>query len=180
MRPAIEACYDPPQDVRPEDLPYRRCVGVVLLNADNRVFVGSRTEGPEHSNSTHPWQMPQGGIDKGEAPYPAALRELYEETSVRSVELIAEAKGWFTYDLPPELVGQAWKGKYRGQTQKWFALRFTGDDGEVDIDAPGGGKHTPEFRAWRWERFERLPELIVPFKRPVYEQIVQEFAHLVR
>ncbi|WP_055038561.1 RNA pyrophosphohydrolase [Blastochloris viridis] len=167
------------KDVSPEHLPYRRCVGVVLLNAENLVFVGSRTEGPEHTDSARPWQMPQGGIDDGEEPYPAALRELYEETNVRSVELLAEARDWFTYDLPPELVGHAWKGKYRGQTQKWFALRFTGTDSEIDIHHPAGGAHPPEFKAWRWERLERLPELIVPFKRAVYHRVVQEFAHLV-
>ena len=163
---------------RPEDLPYRPCVGVVLFNPQGLVFVGRRTDGPEHTDSAHPWQMPQGGIDAGENPYPAALRELYEETNVRSVEPLAEARDWFTYDLPPELVGHAWKGKFRGQTQKWFALRFTGDESEIDIARPAGGAHPPEFSAWRWERLERLPELIVPFKRPVYERIVAEFAHL--
>src|SRR5216110_2519053 len=103
-------------------LPYRPCVGTMVLNRDGLVFIGRRTEGPEHVDETHVWQMPQGGIDKGEDPYPAALRELYEETSIRSVEKLGEIKEWLTYDIPRALVGQAWKGKYRGQKQKWFAL----------------------------------------------------------
>jgi putative (di)nucleoside polyphosphate hydrolase len=123
--------------------------------------------------------MPQGGIDEGEDPWPAALRELYEETNIRSVEKIGEIKEWLTYDIPREIVGQAWKGKYRGQTQKWYALRFTGKDSEIDIKHPGGGKHKPEFIAWRWERMNNLPGLIIPFKRAVYEEVVKGFAHLV-
>jgi len=162
-----------------EDLPYRPCVGVAVLNRDSLVFIGRRSDGPEHVDETHAWQMPQGGIDDGEDPWPAALRELYEETSIRSVEKIGEIKDWLTYDIPREIVGQAWQGKYRGQTQKWYALRFTGSDSEIDIAHPGGGQHEPEFIDWRWERMEKLPDLIVPFKRPVYEQIVRGFAHLV-
>ena len=104
------------------------------------------------------WQMPQGGLDKDEDPYQAALRELYEETSIRSVSLIREAPGWLTYDLPPELVGISWKGRYRGQKQKWFALRFEGDESEIDVLDPGDGD-TPEFSEWRWETLDRLPEL---------------------
>ncbi len=163
---------------RYEDLPYRPCVGLMLLNRQGRAFIGRRSEGPEHVDETHVWQMPQGGIDPGEDPWPAALRELYEETNVRSVEKLAESKGWYAYDIPREIVGQAWKGKYRGQTQKWYALRFTGDESEIDVERPGGGKHKPEFLEWRWEKIERLPGLIIPFKRPVYEKVIREFADL--
>jgi putative (di)nucleoside polyphosphate hydrolase len=163
---------------KPRDLPYRPCVGIMLLNGAGRVFVGKRrTEaGPEHVVGPFAWQMPQGGIDAGEDPYVAALRELYEETNVRSVALLAEAPDWYSYDLPDDILERSWKGRYRGQTQKWFALRFLGDDREIDINSPAG--HKPEFSAWRWERMEALPGLIIPFKRPVYEKVVAAFAHL--
>jgi len=124
--------------------------------------------------------MPQGGIDAREDPWPAGLRELYEETSIRSAERLGEIADWLTYDIPREIVGQAWGGRYRGQTQKWYALRFTGDDREVDIATPGGGAHEPEFIAWRWEPMERLPDLVVPFKRPVYERVVREFRRFTK
>ncbi len=116
-----------------ESLPYRPCVGVMVLNRAGRVFIGKRRGGPEHVDDTHSWQMPQGGVDPGEEPWPAALRELYEETNIRSVEKLAEIADWLTYDIPREIVGEAWKGKYRGQTQKWFAVRFTGKDSEIDV-----------------------------------------------
>lgn len=161
-----------------EDLPYRPCVGLAVFNRDGRVFIGRRSEGPEHVDETHVWQMPQGGIDDGEDPWPAALRELYEETNIRSVEKIGEIGDWLTYDIPRAIVGQAWKGKYRGQAQKWYALRFTGEESEIDIAHPGGGHHKPEFMSWRWEELDKLPALIIPFKRPVYEQVVKAFAHL--
>lgn len=159
-----------------EDLPYRPCVGIALINRQGLVFIGQRKPeaGPEHVDDTFSWQMPQGGIDEGEAPVEAALRELREETNVSSVTVLAEAPRWFSYDLPEAVAGQAWKGRYRGQTQKWFALRFDGDETEIDIAAPAGGVK-PEFVAWRWERLERLPGLIIPFKRPVYEQVVEAF-----
>ena len=162
---------------RYQELPFRPCVGVVLLNREGLVFIGRRLGGPEHVDSTHSWQMPQGGLDKGEDPYQAALRELYEETSVHSVSLLAEAKEWHAYDLPTRVGRQAWKGIYRGQNQKWFALRFLGNDGEINVLHPGDGSHKPEFIEWRWERMERLPELVIPFKRKVYEQVVKEFSH---
>jgi putative (di)nucleoside polyphosphate hydrolase len=161
-----------------EDLPYRPCVGLMLLNREGLAFIGRRINGPEHVDKTHVWQMPQGGLDPGEEPFPAALRELYEETNVRSVEHLAEIDEWLTYDIPREIVGQAWKGRYRGQTQKWFALRFTGDESEIDIAHPAGGGHKPEFIAWRWELMTNLPKLVVPFKRHVYDRVVKEFAHL--
>lgn len=157
-----------------ESLPYRPCVGVMVINRAGRVFIGKRRDGPEHVDATHAWQMPQGGVDKGEDAYKAALRELREETGIRSVEKLAEIPEWLSYDIPREIVGQAWKGKYRGQTQKWFALRFTGDDSEIDLKPAAG--HEPEFTEWRWERMGNLPALIIPFKRPVYERVVQEFA----
>ncbi|GIK81218.1 MAG: RNA pyrophosphohydrolase [Alphaproteobacteria bacterium] len=162
-----------------EDLPYRPCVGVMLLNRKGLAFIGRRKDGPEHIDEVHVWQMPQGGIDEGEDAWPAALRELYEETNVRSVEKLGEIGEWLTYDIPRDIVGQAWKGRYRGQKQKWFALRFTGNDSEIDIAHPGGGHHKPEFIAWRWEPVANLARLIIPFKRPVYEEVVKAFAHLV-
>lgn len=157
--------------------PYRPCVGIMLLNAQGLVFVGRRRnkKQPEHVAPGHEWQMPQGGIDKGEEPYAAALRELHEETNVTSATLLAEAPDWYSYDLPVDVVKKAWRGGYRGQIQKWYALRFTGDEREIDIHDPGPG-HKPEFDAWRWEKMERLPELIIPFKRPVYEKVCAAFA----
>ena len=127
-----------------EDLPYRPCVGVMLLNRENRVFVARRRSesGPEHVADGYAWQMPQGGIDPGEDPYQAAMRELYEETNVRTVRLLAEAPDWYRYDLPALVAGRAWRGRYRGQTQKWFAFRFEGEDREIDIWRPAGGRQT--------------------------------------
>jgi putative (di)nucleoside polyphosphate hydrolase len=158
---------------------YRPCVGVMLLNRQGLAFVGRRRSKGAHDVvlGRYEWQMPQGGIDEGEAPLAAALRELYEETNVTSVTPLAESSGWYSYDLPQEAT-KRWKGKYCGQTQKWFAVRFTGDESEIDIERPAGGAHRPEFDAWRWERIEALPELIVPFKRTVYEQVVRDFAYL--
>jgi putative (di)nucleoside polyphosphate hydrolase len=160
-----------------EDLPYRPCAGVMLLNRAGLAFIGRRLNGPEHVDLTHVWQMPQGGIDPGEEPYPAALRELYEETNIRSVERLGEVAEWLTYDIPRDILGQAWNGKYRGQIQKWYALRFTGEESEIDIAHPAGG-HKPEFVEWRWEPIANLPALVVPFKRPVYETVVQAFRGL--
>jgi putative (di)nucleoside polyphosphate hydrolase len=158
---------------------YRPCVGVLLLNAQGLAFIGRRRAKGAHDRTRPPylWQMPQGGIDEGETPYEAALRELYEETNVSSVALLAEASDWLCYDLPKDS-NNRWSGRFIGQTQRWFALRFTGQEDEIDIHAPGGGVHKPEFDAWRWEKLTTLPELIVPFKRTVYEQVVKEFAPL--
>lgn len=158
-----------------EQLPYRPCAGITVINRDGLVFVGRRSHGPEHIDATHVWQMPQGGIDEDEDPYKAALRELYEETSIKSVEKLGEMKDWLTYDIPRDIVGQAWKGKYRGQKQKWYALRFTGKDSEIDIENPGDG-HDPEFIAWRWVEMKELPALVVPFKQQTYERVVSAFA----
>ena len=159
-----------------EDLPYRRSAGVTLVNREGAVFLGrrkrTRDAGPL---AGHEWQMPQGGIDDGEEPFEAALRELYEETNVSSATLIAEAPQWLSYDLPIDARGR-WRGRYRGQTQKWFLLRFTGADSEIDIERPAGGAHPAEFDGWRWERLEALPALVVPFKRKVYQEVVSAFA----
>lgn len=160
-------------------LPYRPCVGVTLFNKGGLVWVGRRIDAPGEAEGLGAWwQMPQGGVDEGEELYDAALRELYEETNIRSARKIGELKDWLFYDLPPELLGKAWGGRYRGQRQKWLALRFEGKESEIDIHHPGGGKHKPEFMDWRWERLERLPELIVPFKRVVYEEVAKGFAKL--
>lgn len=157
-----------PGSGRAAERPYRRGVGIALFNAVGKVFVAQRIDNPGPA-----WQMPQGGIDKDEAPLDAAWRELQEETGVRSAKLLAESQGWLRYDLPPDLVTQLWKGKYRGQEQKWYAFRFTGKESEIDI----AGEH-PEFSAWKWVEFHRVPELIVPFKRTLYQEIVKEFRHL--
>ena len=165
----------------PGDLPYRPCVGIALINREGLVFIGRRRgERGASLPSSYAWQMPQGGIDPGEAPAAAALRELHEETDVEpsSVAVVAEAPDWYPYDLPSYVAGRAWRGRYRGQTQRWFALRFLGRDDEIDIHSPGGGRHRPEFDAWRWESMANLAGLVVPFKRPVYEQVVAAFAHL--
>ena len=158
-----------------KSLPYRPCAGMMVLNRAGLVFVGRRTDGPEHVDATHVWQMPQGGIDEDEDPYAAALRELYEETGIRSVQKLGEIADWLTYDLPREVVKTAWGGRYRGQKQKWYALRFTGRDSEIDVANPGGG-HDPEFIDWRWEPMANLPDLVVPFKRAIYQQVVAEFS----
>lgn len=167
------------KSVDPETLPYRPCVGIMVLNREGLVWAGRRIAEPdsEMAGATNLWQMPQGGIDKGEDPLPAAIRELYEETGMKSVLLLAEAPGWFNYDLPKEVMGIALKGKYRGQTQKWFAFRFEGDESEIEIDPPPGD-HTAEFDRWEWKPMQELPDLIVPFKRQIYEQVVAAFRHL--
>jgi putative (di)nucleoside polyphosphate hydrolase len=159
----------------PSDLPYRLCVGIMVLNRTGAVFIGRRSNGPEHVDATHAWQMPQGGVDPGEDTWQAALRELYEETNIRSVERLGESAQWLTYDIPRDIIGQAWGGKYRGQKQKWYALRFTGEECEIDPAHPPGG-HAAEFLDWRWEPMANLPALVVPFKRAVYEQVVAEFS----
>jgi putative (di)nucleoside polyphosphate hydrolase len=145
---------------------------MMVLNRAGLVFIGRRTDGPEHVDATHVWQMPQGGIDEDEDPYKAALRELHEETNIRSVQKLGEIGGWLTYDLPSSVANKAWGGKYRGQKQKWYALRFTGNDAEIDIT---GGGHKPEFIEWRWVAMRELPDLVVPFKRQTYERVVKEF-----
>ena len=154
---------------------YRPCVGIMLLNPQGLVWVGRRFQKQNDDGVGHWWQMPQGGIDGNEDPAAAALRELEEETAVRSAEIIAEAPGWYNYDLPEHLIGKSWKGKYRGQTQKWFAARFTGQDSEINLAPPG---HKQEFDQWRWVKMHEVIDAIVPFKKPVYEQVIAAFKNL--
>ena len=165
--------------VDPATLPYRPCVGMMVLNRQGLVWIGKRIveEGSEIADSPQLWQMPQGGIDEGEEPLLAARRELYEETGMRRISLLAEAPRWIEYDLPPHLVGVAFKGRYRGQTQKWYAFRFEGDDSEIAINPPPGG-HEAEFEEWAWREMRELPEIVVPFKRGVYQQLVAIFGPL--
>ena len=158
-------------------LPYRRCVGAMIVNGAGLVWIGHRYDSPDDNEGRGTWwQMPQGGIDNGEDPARAVLREVKEETGMTSVSIIAELPGWHDYDLPPELQGKLWGGRYRGQTQKWFALRFNGDDSEVDI-APNHGPR-PEFDRWRWAPASELLDLVVPFKRAVYRAVLAEAAQL--
>jgi putative (di)nucleoside polyphosphate hydrolase len=159
-----------------ESLPYRPCAGLTVFNRAGLVFIGRRAGGPEHVDREHAWQMPQGGIDEGEDPYKAALRELHEETNIRSVEKLGEIADWLAYDIPREIAGEAWGGRYRGQTQKWYALRFVGEEREINITNPAGGGHKPEFIDWRWTKMDDLPNLVVPFKRDTYERVLKEFA----
>jgi len=150
-----------------EDLPYRPCVGIMLVNREGLVFAGRRLD-----SRADAWQMPQGGIDHDEKPRAAALRELWEETGVTPdlVEAVAKTHHWVTYDLPPELLGKVWGGKYRGQRQKWFLYRYLGRDDQIRIDT----EH-PEFSSWRWVDVDDLFAGIVPFKRQVYEEVVRSF-----
>jgi len=151
---------------------YRPCVGIMLLNPAGEAFVGRRIGIPSGFSA---WQMPQGGIDPGETPREAALRELVEEIGTAKAEIIGETTEWYHYDLPPALGGGPWGGRFRGQRQKWFAMRFTGADGDIDL-----ATEHPEFDAWEWVAVARLPELIVEFKRAVYEAVLTEFAPLLR
>jgi len=142
----------------------------MLINREGRVFVGKRID-----QTVEGWQMPQGGIDGGEDARAAAMRELKEEIGTANAEILREHKDWLTYDLPPHLIGLAWKGRYRGQKLKWFAMRFLGAESEIDLDA-----HEPEFSEWKWVDAGELMRLVVPFKRNVYEQVVAAFSDLTR
>ncbi|KQT87509.1 RNA pyrophosphohydrolase [Aurantimonas sp. Leaf443] len=159
-----------------ETLPYRPCVGIMVLNAKGQVWTGRRLveDKGEMTGAVQLWQMPQGGIDKGEDPLEAARRELYEETGIRSVTLLGETPDWIRYDLPPHLVGVALKGRYRGQEQRWFVFRFEGEESEIQIAPPPGG-HAQEFDGWAWKSMDEVLDLVVPFKRGVYEEVVRAF-----
>jgi putative (di)nucleoside polyphosphate hydrolase len=153
----------------PDDAAYRPGVGIMLLNRDNEVFVARRID-----LAAEAWQMPQGGIDPGEGPREAALRELKEEIGTDKAEILAESRGWLRYELPPALAGKVWGGRWRGQRQKWFAMRFTGRDADIDLATAH-----PEFNAWKWAPPRTLPELIIPFKRQLYVDVLAEFAAIL-
>jgi putative (di)nucleoside polyphosphate hydrolase len=155
------------------DLPYRYCAGIMLANTEGKVFVGQRIDKAPEGDA---WQMPQGGIDEGEDPEQAALRELVEETGIPAtlVDVIARSREEHFYDLPDELLGRIWKGRYRGQRQWWFLMRFKGSDNDINIET----EH-PEFSQWQWVSPDRLPQLIVPFKKRLYENLVAEFKDLI-
>lgn len=156
-------------------LPLRPCAGAVVINGAGLVFIGRRAGVDDAATA---WQLPQGGIDRGESPLDAARRELYEETSITSVTLAGEHPDWLSYEVPAALAGGRFQSKWRGQTQKWFAFRFFGGDEEIDVASPGGGGHRAEFSAWRWAPLAEIPSLVIAFKRPVYEAIAAGFAHL--
>ena len=151
-----------------KELPLRIGVGIVLLNQENKVFVGKRIDNPENL-----WQMPQGGINNNEDFFDAAKRELKEETSIKNIELVKKIEGWLTYELPDNLLGKIWQGKYRGQKQKWFIFKFVGKDKEINIKTK-----TPEFLDWKWIEFEKLPEVVVSFKINIYKKIKEELLNL--
>ncbi|MCW8914851.1 MAG: RNA pyrophosphohydrolase [Magnetovibrio sp.] len=154
--------------MKKKDLPYRLGVGAVLLNTDGLVFVAQRIDTPGA------WQLPQGGIDQDEDPDVAVMRELAEEIGTNDAEVIAKTEDWLAYDLPKDVRKKVWKGRYRGQKQMWYAMRFKGEDRDINLEAH---KH-PEFSEWRWVEMKELPELIVPFKRDLYQGIVDAFIHL--
>jgi putative (di)nucleoside polyphosphate hydrolase len=150
-----------------ENLKYRKCVGIVLINDDKDVFVGQRRD-----RFSEAWQMPQGGVEEGEELIEAAKRELKEEIGTNNIEIFDETDNWYKYDIPDKLIPKLWDGKYRGQKQKWFIARFLGDDSEINIET-----EEPEFSRWGWIEYRKLPDVIVEFKRDLYEQILEEFKH---
>ena len=156
-------------DQEPGAADYRPGVGVMLMDRQGRIFVGRRKDTPAA------WQMPQGGIDEGETPREAALREMLEEIGTDRAEIVAESTFWHRYELPPDIAGRLWRGRWKGQTQRWFLLRFTGGDADIDLNA-----HHPEFDAWQWVEPDRLIDLIVAFKRDVYLKVLEEFRPLLK
>ena len=160
-----------------EQMPYRDCVGVAVFNADGRVFVGRRMpeDDPEHtSEAPSPWQMPQGGIDKGEDPEKAVFREMKEEIGTDNARIIGVMEDWVTYDIPERTAKKLWGGKYKGQKQKWIALEYLGTDDDIDLEADDH----PEFSQWKWVPIEDLLDYVVPFKRDVYKRVMEEFGDL--
>lgn len=167
----------------PNDKPlptaYRPCVGLLVLNRTGHIWIGERIEARNDAEGLGTWwQMPQGGIDRGEDPTTAAMRELHEETGITSADIIAETTDWHHYDFPAAFAAKAWGGKYRGQKQKWFALRFTGDDAEIDISSHDPNLH-PEFGRWRWSAKDDLIDNVVDFKRHIYRAVLSEFDPLI-
>ena len=154
---------------RRKELPLRLGVGVILLNHTNKVFVGKRIDNPKKF-----WQMPQGGVEKNEELFKAAKRELEEETSIKSVELIKELDGWIEYNLPKNLLGKVWKGKYKGQRQKWFVMKFLGDDKEISVKT----KH-PEFFEWKWIELDKITDVVVDFKLNVYKEVKEKVKRII-
>ena len=152
-----------------KDLPLRIGVGIVVLNKNNKVFVGKRIDNPNNK-----WQMPQGGVNTGENLVDAMKRELHEETNIQNIKILNEIDGWFEYELPKNLLGKIWKGRYRGQKQKWFVVKFLGNDGEINLQTD-----KPEFIEWRWLDIENLPNVIVDFKRKVYEQLLPKIRNFI-
>ena len=163
--------FDPEDDPRP----YRTGVGAVLLNPDGKVWLGERIR-RAGQQLEFPWQLPQGGLDDGEDPRDAVFRELEEETGTSKAEIVAETPDWLTYDLPIDIRDMVWKGRFRGQRQKWYALRFLGTDGDFDLNF----HDKPEFSSWRWGAMAELPSLVVPFKRGLYNDLLAAFGHLGR
>jgi putative (di)nucleoside polyphosphate hydrolase len=151
-------------------LPYRLGVGMMILNKQNQVFVGKRVDAKVEA-----WQMPQGGIDIGETPSRAALREMEEEVGSSKGDILSESKNWYSYDLPKFLIPKLWNGQYKGQKQKWFLIKFTGEDGDINVETDH-----PEFEDWRWVDLVELPEIIIPFKRKLYEAVMAEFKPLLK
>ncbi len=164
----------------PDSLPYRPCVGVMVLNHEQKVWMGHRpiVENDEFQpGDKKRWQMPQGGIDEGEEPLAAAKRELWEETGMTAVTLLGQTEDWLTYDLPSDLIGVALRGKWRGQKQRWFVFRFEGDESDINITHPPDGAPV-EFDRWEWVNMDEVAQRIVAFKRDVYEQVIKQFSKL--
>ena len=152
-----------------KNLPLRSGVGIILLNKDNKIFVAKRIDNPKNF-----WQMPQGGIDEGEKDLEAAYRELYEETSIKKVKLIQEIDGLFTYELPDHLLGIIWKGKFKGQTQKWFLMKYLGNDKEINLKT-----NNPEFLEWKWVNLDEITEIVVDFKLHVYRELKEKVKNII-
>jgi len=160
---------------------YRPCVGIMVINNKGLIWMGQRLDAPQDPEGKGTWwQMPQGGIDRGEDPEAAAIRELHEETAISSVDILGHTSGWITYELPGVIKGRAWRGRYRGQKQIWFAVRFTGCENEINLDPPKGQAHKKEFDAWEWVSLDEIASRVVDFKRDVYSEVVNQLGSLVK